>query len=892
MKKSLRVILLSLLLSIPLALLFLFVYQQFVDAETRSALNRASKRNEIHLRYMEDSIQDTYHTISTTMDYLIRVASDEMLSFRYAGPSATLEHLFTEVAAAQPLLNAILLFDGEGDEILRTSLCAEGSYHTLHALGLTAEQIVATVSGLSPNDLYVNSAFISEEEAPGREAHLYVIMAKGLYEEDELRGVLLFSMKAVDTDELYARYISTEESALSLSVIDGAGHVLETTEGSATFLSADGLSLRPDIWSRMEGPEGAFVSSDMFYKYLTVHPLSESSSHEETRRFLVLLASSDLENLPALRNTVIIRHEYLKYVFSLLLLIGFSLLFTLVGLRRHAREEAHAGNIVSENTPEGVIIRNTRGTVLFVNRALETLSGFPGEQLKASPPQVHLLSKDTVTDRQTRTQGLDKTERKGSEYDDFAWLEGNGYYLLIHLQSEGVYVKKRRISSVQLLSDTRNLSEESFDSFLLDSSAETSVDELPVSVMEAHGPGSADRAVLYIKLTNLHLLEAQYTHLQHYRLEARIRSALRKVLGGEDLLFQYSPDTFMIVLSLHSAGFDSRMASLDAVFTHALERDGIQRPIRFQGGIARSFTGDESDQKDLITQARMALSSQFHYKGIGWLEYNREVHEKLLRYSMIVKKLPSALKKELITVYYQPIFRVADDFLLGGECLVRWYDEELGWIYPDEFIPIIESHGLDVELDRYVLDRAVKYLASLELSESDEFFLSVNICPRDFANEQLIPHITRLLSTYQIPPARLLLEITENTLLDDITLTNEVLRTLRTHDIRIAIDDFGTGYSSLSYINQLEVDVIKIDREFIRKYPEEDDGKLIRSIMRMANDLSMTFYVEGIETEEQLQLTRENKSFAYQGYLRSRPIPEEDFRALCEARASEQSGKA
>ncbi len=880
MKKSVKVVLQSLLIAIPLALLFLFLFQRFVDTETESALKRASKRNEIHLRYMEGNLQDFYRTISSTMDAVLQVAYDHL---DLPDASVHLQNLFDSVASEEPLLNAIVLFDSERHERVRSSLCQTGSNPILHAMGLTVMDIVTVVSELSPEDLYVNSAYVAEDTAPEKDPHLYAVLVKGLYRDGKLEGMLLFSLKAVDTEKLYARYISTEESALDLSVCDGYGHVLETTDSSAPFLSGTGDVFDPELWKRVQGDEGAFIADGMFYKYLTVHPFRESVSHREGKRFLVLIASSTLQELPALQNTFIVRHENLKYLIAFILLAMLTLLFTFVRLSRSAREEADTGNIVSENTPEGVLIRNGEGRVTFLNSSLEIFTGFSEELMRQHPPTLHLLYSEEAEDEHLRKKRLKKIGKKRSDYDDFAWLEGNGYYLLIHLQREHVYSKRRLVSSVQLMSDTRSLTEESFDSFLLESSAAGAVDALPVSILETKGGESADKAVLYIKLTNLHLLEAHYTLVQHNRLEAEIRQALLTVLGDEDLLFQYSPDSFMIVLSLLDDDFDTRKASLDAVFSRALEQDGMPRPIRFQGGVTRILRGDARDGRELIAEARMALSTQFHYKGTGWLEYNREVHDNLIRYSTIVKKLPSALKEKKIEVYFQPIYRVMDDALLGGECLVRWQDEELGWIYPDEFIPIVESHRLDVELDRYVLERAMQYLSSLQLSDSDDFFLSVNICPRDFSNEQLIPFINTMLSRYSIRPQRLLLEITENTLLDDITLTNEVLRSLRNHQIRIAIDDFGTGYSSLSYLNQLEVDVIKIDREFIMKYPEEDDGKLIRSIMRMANDLSMTFYVEGIETQEQLALTRENKSFAYQGYLRSRPVPEEEFRRLCDS---------
>jgi EAL domain-containing protein (putative c-di-GMP-specific phosphodiesterase class I) len=232
--------------------------------------------------------------------------------------------------------------------------------------------------------------------------------------------------------------------------------------------------------------------------------------------------------------------------------------------------------------------------------------------------------------------------------------------------------------------------------------------------------------------------------------------------------------------------------------------------------------------------------------------------------------LRSALPRNEIEVYYQPIRDVARDRIVAFEALVRWNHPLRGLIAPVNFIPLAEETGLIVALGDWVLRRACADAAGW----SRDVDVAVNLSPVQFKNPNLASSVKAALQASGLPARRLELEITESVLLQNSEATLAVLHELRGFGVRISLDDFGTGYSSLSYLRSFPFDKIKIDRSFITELAtREDSMAIVRAVTGLGKSLGIVTTAEGVETEEQFDLLRLEGCTQAQGYLFSPPRP-------------------
>jgi predicted signal transduction protein with EAL and GGDEF domain len=232
--------------------------------------------------------------------------------------------------------------------------------------------------------------------------------------------------------------------------------------------------------------------------------------------------------------------------------------------------------------------------------------------------------------------------------------------------------------------------------------------------------------------------------------------------------------------------------------------------------------------------------------------------------------LRSALPRNEFQVYYQPIRDVARDVVVGFEALVRWNHALRGMISPVNFIPLAEDTGLIVPIGEWVLRQACKDAVAW----SQDVGVAVNLSPVQFKNPNLVSSVKEALQASGLPPRRLELEITESVLLQNSEATLSVLHELRAHGVRISLDDFGTGYSSLSYLRSFPFDKIKIDRSFVTELAtREDSMAIVRAVTSLGKSLGIVTTAEGVETDAQFELLRQEGCNQAQGYLFSPPRP-------------------
>ena len=243
--------------------------------------------------------------------------------------------------------------------------------------------------------------------------------------------------------------------------------------------------------------------------------------------------------------------------------------------------------------------------------------------------------------------------------------------------------------------------------------------------------------------------------------------------------------------------------------------------------------------------------------------------------------LRRALEQEQFAVLYQPVVSLETGKMVGAEALLRWHDPQRGLIGPDQFVPLAEETGLIVPIGTWVLERACRDAAGWNEVSAVPLSVSVNVSGRQLEAPGLVAAVERALGNSGLPAARLILEITETALIGDFDASLANLDALRQLGIGLAIDDFGTGYSSLSYLSRLPVDVIKIDKSFVRGLATDSAGAtIVTAITTMIRTLGFRVLAEGVETHEQAAALRTMPCDLVQGFFFARPVPQDEMVAM------------
>ncbi|MFI3186826.1 MAG: EAL domain-containing protein [Methylococcaceae bacterium] len=232
-------------------------------------------------------------------------------------------------------------------------------------------------------------------------------------------------------------------------------------------------------------------------------------------------------------------------------------------------------------------------------------------------------------------------------------------------------------------------------------------------------------------------------------------------------------------------------------------------------------------------------------------------------------------------MHYQPQLAMQGGHIVGAEALLRWQHPELGSVSPAEFIPVAESSGLILPIGEWVLRRAIRQAKSWLDSGYAPLIMAVNLSAVQFRNPDLPELITRILDDEGFPPKYLELELTEGVAMSNPQTAIDVMNNLHERGIRMSIDDFGTGYSSLSYLKKFKVYKLKIDQSFVRDISTDPEDKaIVSAIINLAISLGLKTIAEGVETLSQQAFLREQGCDEMQGYLFSKPLPEEQFEEL------------
>lgn len=398
---------------------------------------------------------------------------------------------------------------------------------------------------------------------------------------------------------------------------------------------------------------------------------------------------------------------------------------------------------------------------------------------------------------------------------------------------------------------------------------------------QLRGASAAPVSVMLIDLDNFSAINNSLGYVAGDEFLRLVAARIESVLYPDDLLARISGDEFLIM----SVAAQAREEVIELaervleVLRQPFHLNALNLTTSGSIGIA-DYPGDGDTFEQLLIHATIASRQAKDAGRNTFLHFDESMNSNRLEEMQLMAELHDALRLGQLRLHFQPIMDARGERAVGLEALIRWVHPDRGMISPARFIPIAERAGLIIDIGEWVIDQACRTLKTWSSEPAfSELTVSVNISATQFSRGN-IDQVLRSAFARHDPPQHLLeLEITESALINDPEQFVSMLAKIRDLGVRLAIDDFGTGYSNLSYLQRFQVDKLKVDQSFVQRLcTSPQDRAIVKAVIQMAQSLGMKTTAEGVETEEMHKALQELGCDQMQGYLFSRPLPEDECR--------------
>lgn len=401
-------------------------------------------------------------------------------------------------------------------------------------------------------------------------------------------------------------------------------------------------------------------------------------------------------------------------------------------------------------------------------------------------------------------------------------------------------------------------------------------------------------AILFLDLDNFKEINDTLGHEAGDEVLIQISKKLQNRVREVDTVCRLGGDEFSMILGGFKNLKDVRDVVLKLYKDIQIPLNIDNKPLPVTGSIGVSVYPDDGLTSEVLL--RNADSAMYRAKEDGrnsFHFYTKDMTEQAFERVLMESELRNALANENFEVFYQPQYLLSNDTPTGFEALVRWQHPRLGLVYPDKFLPLMESMGLGADLDQLILKKALTQFRNWINEGLQPGTLSVNFTAKHIYRRDFFDFIKETIKNEKVDPKNLIIEISESDLMDDADQAAETLNKIVALGINLALDNFGTGYSCFPYLTKLPISRIVIDKSFVcDALDNSEHNKTINGMIGMATSMHIDILAEGIEKEQQRQLLKKIGCRFGQGFLYERPLPPEEIVHLIQTESKNQQKRA
>ncbi|PEP73579.1 GGDEF domain-containing protein [Bacillus wiedmannii] len=529
-----------------------------------------------------------------------------------------------------------------------------------------------------------------------------------------------------------------------------------------------------------------------------------------------------------------------------------------------------------EYNNDSIISMDSIGRITYANPATYEIFGYRHEKLH-NKFIFEFINKEYEKDFQIIFKGALQGRAKQIVSKKYVHKEGYELYIslrtipiIVNAEIVGVYIVTRNVTR-QVLNEMRTEYLAYYDQLTGLMNRISCANKLNVFFNDY-----TEFALVFIDLDEFHLINDTFGHKEGDKVLQKVTECLSSLQIDDMHLFREHDDQFVMLIENITKERVEIVAKsiLKKISEHfVIEEEDVYLSASI--GIVMAPT-DGEDEKILFQRVDAALEKakekgkghyQFYCSGLDCEREQRFIIE---------NQLHRAIEKNEFCLYYQPQMNIETKKIASMEALIRWENKELGFVSPNQFIPLAERTGFIIKLDEWVVNEVCRQIREWLNKGYEVVPTAVNISARHFRSITLIEMITRALHKYNVPAHLLAIEVTEGALMHK-DISKRVLLQLKEQNLKIHLDDFGTGYSSLSYLKTYPIDTLKIDRSFMEGiHVDERDTNITAAIIHLAHTLELNVIAEGVEKAEQIQFLKEKNVKFVQGYYYSRPLSKYD----------------
>lgn len=555
--------------------------------------------------------------------------------------------------------------------------------------------------------------------------------------------------------------------------------------------------------------------------------------------------------------------------------------------REETEREMLKLSMAVEHAYDWILITNSDGVIEYANRAVEKMSGYTRAELLGKKPSIFKSGKydrsfyrnmwSTILSGRVLQTIMVNRKKNGELFE--------AYHTITPLRDKrgdiSHFIATSKDMTQQKMLEQRVAWLNYFDVLTDLPNRNLFLERLGQTIAAARH-SNANIALLSLDIDRFTFINDTFGYDKGDEVLKEVGRRLQRQVGSAELVARFGSDEFGIMLADLSNDRDVLVVveRIREAFQLRIKAGDDDISITLSIGISL-YPNDGEDAHSLLKNAEIAMAKTKAGGMNDYQFYTPDMNAKAAEFVRMQKGLQDALESGEFDLHYQPYFGSGSKKMAGMEALLRWNSRDLGMIPPSRFIPILEETGMIVHVGTWALERVCRQIGEWRSKGCPVVPVAVNLSSIQFRQNDLAAIVERAIAKTGIDPKLLTFEITESTFMRDVESTRKMLAQLKSMGVAVAIDDFGTGHSSLSYLMRFPVDILKIDRSFIRDLATDPDcASIVTGIIALAHNMNLKTIAEGVETEEQWRILRILRCDMIQGFHLSRPLPAMEIEKL------------